>query len=79
MRGADEQTGALFSFVSPEALVAGDHPLQAIKPLAKAALTTALPQFDRLHVASGRSSMAPEKLLRAVLLQAFYGGAQNGG
>jgi transposase len=73
MRGADDQTGALFSYLSPEALVPSDHPLRAIRPLVNAALAKLSPQFDCLYAASGRSSIAPEKLLRALLLQAFYG------
>jgi transposase len=73
MRGTDEQTGSLFSYLSPEALVPVDHPLRAIRPLVNAALTKLSPQFDGLYAASGRSSIAPEKLLRALLLQAFYG------
>jgi len=73
MRGADEQTGALFSYLSPEALVPSDHPLRAIRPLVNAALAKLSGQFDLLYASSGRSSIAPEKLLRALLLQAFYG------
>src|SRR4051794_5024960 len=72
MRGADEQTGALFSYLSPEAMVPKDHPLRAIRPLVNAALARLLPDFARLYTATGPASIAPEKLLRALLLQAFY-------
>ena len=72
MRGADEQTGALFSYLSPEAMVPKDHPLRAIRPLVNAALARLSPDFARLYAPTGRVSIAPEKLLRALLLQAFY-------
>ena len=73
MRGTDEQTGALFSYLSPEAVVPADHPLRAIRPLVNAALSRLSPQFSQLYSPAGRASIAPEKLLRALLLQAFYG------
>jgi transposase len=73
MRGTDEQTGALFSYLSPEALVPRDHPLRPIRLLVNAALERLSPTFDTLYASSGRTSIAPEKLLRALLLQAFYG------
>src|SRR4051812_22461177 len=72
MRGADEQTGALFSYLSPEAMVPKDHSLRAIRPLVNAALARLSPDFARLYAPTGRASIAPEKLLRALLLQAFY-------
>ena len=72
MRGADEQTGALFSYLSPEAMVPKDHPLRAIRPLVNAALARLSPDFTRLYAPTGRALIAPEKLLRALLLQAFY-------
>ena len=72
MRGADEQTGALFSYLSPEAMVPKDHPLRATRPLVNAALARLSPDFARLYAPTGRASIAPEKLLRALLLQAFY-------
>jgi transposase len=73
MRGADEQTGALFSYLSPEALVPRQHPLRSIRRLVNAALVKLSGKFDTLYADSGRPSIAPEKLLRALLLQAFYG------
>jgi transposase len=72
MRGADEQTGALFSYLSPDAMVPKDHPLRAIRPLVNAALARLSPDFERLYAPTGRASIAPERLLRALLLQAFY-------
>ena len=72
MRGADEQTGALFSYLSPDAMVPRDHPLRVIRPLVNAALARLSSDFDRLYAPTGRTSIAPEKLLRALLLQAFY-------
>ncbi len=73
MRGTDEQTGALFSYLSPEALVPRDHPLRAIRPLVDAAMDKLSPRFDTMYSVGGRASITPEKLLRALLLQAFYG------
>jgi transposase len=72
MRGSDRQTGLMFSYVSPEALVPPDHPLRAIQVLVNAALERLSGDFDQLYAARGRDSIAPEKLLRALLLQAFY-------
>jgi transposase len=72
MRGSDRQTGAMFSYLSPEEMVPADHPLRAIRVLVNAALARLSGDFDKLYAAGGRDSIAPEKLLRALLLQAFY-------
>jgi len=72
MRGRDRQTGKLFSYVSPEGLVAPDHPLRAIKRLTDAALDRLSVDFAALYATTGRPSIPPEKLLRGLLLQAFY-------
>jgi transposase len=72
MRGGDARTEALFSYVSCEARVPMDHPLRAIRPIVNEALRMLSPQFEKLYAKSGRPSIAPEKLLRALLLQAFY-------
>lgn len=72
MRGTDRQTAAMFSYLSPEAMVPADHPLRSIRPLVDAALARLDRDFARLYAAGGRDSIAPEKLLRALLLQAFY-------
>jgi transposase len=72
MRGADRQTGKLFSYASPESLVPQDHPLRAIRVLVNAALERLSPTFDAIYADAGRPSIPPEKLLRALLLQAFF-------
>lgn len=72
MRGADRQTGAMFSYLSPEAMVPAGHPLRLIRPIVNAALERLSGDFDKLYAAGGRDSIAPEKLLRALLLQAFF-------
>jgi len=72
MRGADDQPGAMFSYVSLEERVAPDHPLRAIRRITDRALERMSPQFGTLYVKCGRPSIAPETLLRALLLQALY-------
>jgi transposase len=73
MRGSDERSGSLFSYVDLEARVRSDHPLRTIRPIANAALADLSGEFAALYTDFGRPSIAPEKLLRAMLLQAFYG------
>lgn len=73
MRGQDEQQGAVFSYVRAEQRIAADHPLRRIRELTDAALRRLSGEFDRLYAAGGRPSIAPEKLLRALLLQVLYG------
>ena len=68
----DLNTGALFSYVSCEARVGKDHPLRAVGEIVIAALAAMSPEFDKLYARLGRPSIAPEKLLRALLLEAFY-------
>src|ERR1051326_7205775 len=72
MRGFDERAGALFSYVDLEKRVHADHPLRAIRSLTNAALSELSGDFATLYSGLGRPSIAPEKLLRAMLLQAFY-------
>src|SRR5215213_9572746 len=72
MRGADERTGAMFSYVSLDARVPADHPLRAVRQITDRALARISPRFGTLYVNFGRPSIAPEKLLRALLLQALY-------
>jgi transposase len=72
MRGMDRQTGKLFSYASPESLVPQDHPLRAIRLLVNAALDRLSRAFAELYSDAGRPSIAPEKLLRALLLQALF-------
>ncbi len=73
MRGSDERSGSLFSYVDLEARVRRDHPLRVIREIANAALSDLSGDFSKLYTDFGRPSIAPEKLLRAMLLQAFYG------
>ena len=74
MRGSDERSGSLFSYVDLEARVRGDHPLRAIRRIANAALAELSEDFAALYPPRlGRPSIPPERLLRAMLLQAFYG------
>ena len=71
--GARTSRQGLCSALSPEALIPKDHPLRAIRPLVNKALGKLSLQFSGLYAPIGRTSIAPEKLLRALLLQAFYG------
>src|SRR6476661_10365721 len=72
MRGADERTGAMFSYVSLEERVRVDHPLRGIRRITDRALERLSPRFGTLYINFGRPSIPPEKLLRALLLQALY-------
>jgi transposase len=72
MRGADEQPGSMFSYVSLEARVPADHPLRVIRRITDRALERLSPRFGTLYIQFGRPSVPPEKLLRALLLQALY-------
>jgi transposase len=72
MRGSDERTGSLFSFVDLEARVPVRHPLRKIRQIVNAALASLDGDFSKLYASDGRPSIAPERLLRASLLQAFF-------
>src|SRR5213075_1613140 len=72
MRGEDHQQGAMYSYISPEQRVPQEHPLRAIREIVDAVLKELSPEFARLYAATGRPSIAPEKLLRALLLQVLY-------
>lgn len=72
MRGSDERSGSLFSYVDLERRVPKDHPLRPIRELANEALLELSGDFAALYTPLGRPSIPPEKLLRALLLQAFY-------
>ena len=72
MRGGDERSGELFSYVDLEARVRRDHPLRSIRSIVNAALSDLEREFAALYSPLGRPSIPPEKLLRAMLLQAFY-------
>jgi transposase len=72
MRGADRRNDGLFSYVRLDNRVPKDHPLRVIRRITDAALASLSGQFAGLYAAAGRPSIAPERLLRALLLQAFY-------
>ena len=72
MRGDDESQGAVFSYVGLEQRVPKDHPLRAIRRMTDAALQELDAQFESLYARRGRPSIAPEKLIRAQLLQVLY-------
>src|SRR6476659_7707778 len=72
MRGSDKRSGSLFSYVDLEARVRPDHPLRAIRHFADGALEALTVGFGELYSSTGRPSIPPEMLLRAMLLQAFY-------
>jgi transposase len=72
MRGEDERSEGFFSYVRLEARIAPDHPLRAIRAVVDEALATLSRDFDKLYSREGRPSIPPERLLRALLLQAFY-------
>ena len=72
MRGSDKRSGELFSYVNLEKRIRQDHPLRAIRLLTDTALAALSGDFAALYSGTGRPSIAPELLLRAMLLQAFY-------
>jgi transposase len=72
MRGSDKRPGELFSYVDLEQRVRADHPLRVIRELTDTALEALSGDFAALYSGLGRPSIAPEMLLRAMLLQAFY-------
>lgn len=72
MRGPDQKQDAVFSYVSPEERVPADHPLRKIRRLVDGVLKDMSPRFSKLYSEVGRPSIAPERLLRALLLQIFY-------
>ena len=72
MRGTDHQQSHMFSYLSPEARVRKDHPLRGVRTMVDEVLRALSPQLDRMYAREGRPSIAPEKLLRAQLLQMLY-------
>jgi len=72
MRGEDKQQHDLFSYGSLEDRVPQDHPLRSIRAMVDEALKSLSPKFDELYGSEGRPSIAPERLLRALLLQMLY-------
>src|SRR5215212_4109703 len=72
MRGIDRQAGHLGGYINPAAIVPADHPLRVVRPLVNAALERLSPVFDEIYSLTGRPSIPPEQLLRALLLQRFF-------
>src|ERR1039458_8643851 len=71
MRGDDQNQSPMFSYLSPEQRVPEDHPLREIRRMTDDALRKLSGRFSELYSPLGRRSIAPEKLLRAFLLQFF--------
>jgi transposase len=72
MRGYDYQQSSAFSYLSPEERVPATHPLRPVREMIDAALAKLCPVFEEIYSSIGRPSVAPEKLLRALLLQVLY-------
>jgi len=72
MRGDNEQQAGMYSYISPEQRVPADHPLRPIRKMTDEIFKQLSPRFDALYARLGRPSIAPEKLLRALLLQVLY-------
>ena len=72
MRGSDQHSGDLFSYVDIEARVPARHPLRLIRSIVNEVLSSLDGEFDKLYADTGRGSIAPERLLRSSLLQAFF-------
>jgi transposase len=72
MRGSDQQSGELFSYVDIETRVPARHPLRMIRTIVNECLASLDAEFDEIYASTGRDSIAPERLLRAALLQAFF-------
>jgi transposase len=72
MRGTDRQQSSMFSYISAEQRVPRDHPLRAIRVMVDTALSELQAEFEAMYAHGGRPSIAPEKLLRALLLQLLY-------
>ena len=72
MRGTDRQQQKMFSYISPESRVPKDHPLRPVKRMVQTALEDLSAALSKMYSSTGRPSIAPEKLLKALLLQVFY-------
>src|ERR1700748_957010 len=72
MRGSDDRTGELFSYVDLEKRVPAKHPLRLVRKVVNDVLAALDGDFATAYAPGGRPSIAPERLLRALLLQAFY-------
>ena len=71
MRGDDTQQAAMFSYLTPEQRVPQDHPLRPILAMVNVALSRIDPALEKMYAAGGRPSIAPEKLLRALIADAI--------
>src|SRR3989337_3202416 len=72
MRGDNLDQAGVFSYISPEERVPQGHPLRVVRDMVNRVLVELSPEFDRLYARTGRPSVPPEKLLRALLLQVLY-------
>jgi transposase len=72
MRGPDDQTNDMFSYLSPEQRVRADHPLRVIRAMTDRVCADLSPRFTRMYSDIGRPSIPPEQLLRALLIQSLY-------
>jgi transposase len=72
MRGFEQQSDALFVYISPESFVPQDHPLRPIRQMVDLALEDLSPVFCQMYSHTGRPSVPPEQLLKAMLLQVLY-------
>lgn len=72
MRGTDDKQASMFSLISPEKRVPGDHPLRLIKAMADAILAGLSPTFEEMYSRVGRPSIPPERLLKGMILMALY-------
>src|SRR6201982_1080703 len=72
MRGEDQRSEGIFSYVRLEQRIPADHPLRAIRDLVDASLRELSRDFGKLYAREGRPGIPPERLLRALLLQAFF-------
>ena len=72
MRGSDGKSGSFFSYVDLDERIPKTHPLRLIRAIVNDVLSDLSGDFSSVYSAQGRPSIAPEKLLRALLLQAFY-------
>src|SRR5215207_4365860 len=72
MRGDHEQQAGMYSYISPEQRVPADHPLRPLRKMTDEIFKQLSPRFDQFYSRAGRPSIAPERLLRALLLQVLY-------
>ena len=72
MRGESDNQTSLFSYVSLESRIPDHHPIRKIRAVVDKALAEMAPEFDAMYAASGRPSIPPEQLIRALLLQIFF-------